>query len=181
MLIGKPTYKQIKKLFKYNGKNLIWDIIQPGINKGDIAGHIATNGYRYIGINYKLHRSHRLIWLYHHGYLPENDIDHINRNPNDDRLENLREISHSCNIRNCGNFKNNTSGIKGVYFYKAQKIWISNICHLKKQHYLGSSKDFDEAVLLRFAAEQCLDWESCDTMSPAHKYAIENNLFKSGD
>ena len=170
------TYERVKELFAYNGSDLIWNVTKQRVQKGSIAGHINPYGYRVIGIDYGLYRAHRLVWLYHYGYFPEHQIDHINRDKTDNRIGNLREVSQSCNLRNCGNQKNNKSGVKGVTFNKSHNGWDSHSYFAGKSYFLGCFKDFDEAVLLRYAAEQCLDWGSCDKMSPAHKYALENNL-----
>jgi len=170
------TFEQVREKFSYDGKNLRWRMRRPNVNKGDVAGNIRVDGYRGIGINHKIYLAHRLIWLYHFGYFPENGIDHINRKPWDNRLENLREVSQSCNIRNSKRNNNNTSGVQGVHFYKPTKTWTAIIGVAGKSCNLGYSKDFDEAVLLRLAAEQCLGWESCDKMSPAYRYAIKYKL-----
>ncbi len=109
------------------------------------------------------------------GYMPENEIDHTNRNRSDNRIENLREVSRSCNRKNTGNQKNNSSGVKGVH-KSGQSGWSAHIGNGKEQHYLGYTKDFEEAVLLRLAAEQCLGWSGCDLASPAYQYALSHGL-----
>ena len=43
---------------------------------------------------------HRVVWAWHHGRLPTMQIDHINGNGFDNRIENLREVSQSENMRN---------------------------------------------------------------------------------
>jgi len=162
------------------GAFLFWDLIRRvtvGCAKeGDVAGCEETDGYQSISIDCKRYKAHRLIWLYYHGYFPENDIDHINRDRSDNRIENLRVVSKSCNLRNSGNWPTNRSGVKGVGFNKADKVWRAHIGKGNTYYYLGRSKDFNEAVLLRYAAEQCLNWGKCDSMSPAHSYAIEKKL-----
>jgi len=173
----KITYERVHELFNYDGKYLIWrKKIGKRTKKDTIAGCIASNGYRNIKINYKSYPAHLLIWFFHYGYFPENDIDHKNRIRADNRLKNLREVSRSCNIRNIDNFKNNTSGVKGVCFFKPKNRWLARIYFNKKYHYIGRFKNFDEAVLYRYAVEQCLDWEKCNAMSPAHKYVLKNKL-----
>lgn len=74
--------------YKYSiGKKLI----------GDLAGYKKSDGYWRVYINGKGYYLHRLVWLYHKGTLPINEIDHINRNKSDNRIENLRDISHKDN------------------------------------------------------------------------------------
>ena len=172
------TYEQVHKLFRYDGKDLIRIMPKGTAKEGSVAGYIRSKMYRRIKVNNKDYPAHHLVWFFHYGYFPEHQIDHINRNKADNRIENLREVSQICNTRNCGNYCHNISGVKGVSFSKTKKLWVATICVAEKNYTLGRSKNFDEAVLLRLAAEQCLNWGSCDTNSPARKYAIKNNLFK---
>jgi hypothetical protein len=82
--------------------------------KGGIAGWIDEEGYIQIGLLSKHHKAHRLAWLYAHGEMPNNNIDHINCIKTDNRIENLRLANKSQNGMNRGKQKNNTTGFKGV-------------------------------------------------------------------
>ena len=121
---------------------------------------------------------HRIIWLYVYGYLPENDIDHINRIKDDNRLCNLREVSRSCNIRNACLSTNNTSNIKGVCFDTSRNKWISTIYFNNKAHTLGRYNNFHNAVCARLAAEQCLGWPDCDSRSSSYLYVKDNIILR---
>jgi HNH endonuclease len=62
-----------------------------------------------------LHLAHRLAWLYVHGIWPERKIDHINGNPCDNRLVNLRDVSQAQNMQNYRKAKSGSAlGIQGV-------------------------------------------------------------------
>lgn len=66
--------------------------------------------------------------LMHHLVLPKKEgfeIDHINRNPLDNRRVNLRYATHAQNIANSGLRKINTSGYKGVGWSNMQHAWIA--------------------------------------------------------
>jgi hypothetical protein len=94
----------LKEVLFYNkdtGK-LTWKVVKSfNIKIGDEAGCIDTStGYRKIRINNKLYYSHRLAWLYHFGIFPKNKIDHINGIRDDNRIENLRDVSDSENAQN---------------------------------------------------------------------------------
>lgn len=164
------SYKLVRKLFKYDDGNLIWKVSKGSVKAGSIAGCITFNGRFCVKINEKQYLIHRVVWLYHYGYMPENFLDHIDRNPLNNRIENLREASKSCNAINCDLHSNNTSGIKGISFYKSLNKWKVTITSNKKQHYLGIFKNFDEAVCYRLAAEQCFGWDNCNSNSSAYKY-----------
>lgn len=106
---------------------------------------------------------HRVIWCLVYGYLPENDIDHIDRDKTNNKIENLREVSTSCNIRNSPVRSDNTSSVKGVCLFRRTSKWAVTIA----DKHLGYFSDFTEAVAHRLAAEQCLGWEGCDSTSSA--------------
>ena len=172
-------YNTVRALFDYreDGK-LIWKIKRSGTKKWKTAGAMHRNGYVVVTVAGKQYPAHRLIFLYHYGYLPEkgNELDHINRQRDDNRIENLREVSRQCNQRNTGNWETNTSGVKGITF--VDNCWRACIRVMNILTNLGSFDDFDEAVLTRLAAEQCLGWAGCDSSSPAYKYAVRNKLIK---
>lgn len=158
------TYDTITGIFKWKYA------VSRNIHINDIAGYVGFDGYRKIGIKGKSYLAHRLAWFYVYGYFPENEIDHINRNRDDNRIKNLREVSIKCNRRNVDNLRNNTSGVKGVYFHQEKDKWLATITNNRKQRSLGYYDNFDDAVCARLAGEQCLDWFGCDDNSPAYRY-----------
>jgi len=172
------TYEELHRQLVYNKLTGVfrWKISNTNSVKiGSKAGCIdKLNGYAVIGINNQIYLTHRLAWFYEYGYMPENMIDHIDRIKHHNWILNLRETSRQCNLRNTGNPKDNTSGVKGVYFCKKSNKWYAQIPKNKKQKVLGYYKDFDDAVCARLAGEQCLAWESCDSNSPAFQYVTEN-------
>lgn len=85
--------------------------------EGKIAGHIDASGYGHIRIRKKLYPSHRLAWFYVHGVWPKNVIDHINGDPSDNRIANLRDVTIQVNIQNMRKpSKSNKTGELGVCF-----------------------------------------------------------------
>jgi len=140
----KPINKQqLRELFNYRDGSLYW-ILSPrsGIPDGSIAGCLGGSGYISITVNRKAYKAHRLIFLYHYGYLPQY-IDHINRIKTDNRVENLRCATKSQNGINAKLRKDNTSGIKGVS--KFGKKWIAFIKNNKKRIHLGTFEDIRDA------------------------------------
>lgn len=167
------TQKRVKELFDYNPftGELRWRIFVGGNSKvGGLVGSQNPQGYYRTELSGKKYLNHRLIWLYVYGYIPENPIDHINRNPSDNRLKNLRETSPSCNMRNASQLSSNTSGVKGVGWQKDKQRWAARIKVDKKSKNLGYFLCFLEAACHRLAAEQCLDWNDHDAKSSAFKY-----------
>lgn len=169
------TQGRVRELFDYTKDGLL--VRKVGINNtkiGDIVGSPSGKGHLLVMVDKRLHKVHRIVWLWHHGYLPEYGIDHINRIGTDNRIENLREAGQQCNQRNTGNYRNNTSGVKGVSWQNNSQKYRAEIKSTDRRLYLGQSEDFLEAVCHRLAAEQALDWAGCDDCSPAFQYVKQH-------
>lgn len=117
------------------------------IKIGEVAGTVRPDGYSAIKLNYKLYLTHRLIFLLFHGYLPST-LDHIDGNPNNNKIENLREATNSQNSQNQKIRHNNTSGVKCVTLDKSRNKWQVQIHINKKKKNLGYYKDLELAELV---------------------------------
>jgi hypothetical protein len=146
------------------------------IKANDIAGHLNKNGYRRIRIDGVYYLAHRLAWLYVYGYMPENEIDHKDRNPKNNAISNLRESSHQCNMRNSKKQKNNQSGVTGVYFVKSRGKWAARIWIDDKCVFLGHHDDFVLAVRARWEAEKKYGFIGCNSTSTAFLYLKKQGL-----
>ena len=102
--------------FEYRDGKLFYKNTEGCMAKGSEVGTL-DKGYLKTLINRKPYRLHRIIFMMHHGYLPKY-IDHIDGNPANNRIENLRPATSSQNNLNRGKHKRNTSGYKGV-------TWVS--------------------------------------------------------
>lgn len=182
--IMKPniTHKRLMELLDYDSLTGVftWKISRSGRGKvGHIAGCTDNAGYTRVAVDGKLYYAHRLVWLCIYGYFPEHNIDHINRNKSDNRIENLRHVTQQCNIRNTGGRRNGTSPVKGVRPVGIKiKKWSAHIGLNGKDHPLGRYLNFDNAVCARLAGEQCLGWSGCDFSSPALEY-VQKHINKS--
>jgi hypothetical protein len=130
----------LKELYDYQDGFLINRFnINPRAMKGEKAGClIKTTGYTGIRINSKRYSAHRLIWIWHNGDIPKRmEIDHINRNRGDDRIENLRLATHQENMFN--------SFGKGCFWNKSRNKWHSQISINDSIKYLGSFDNEQEA------------------------------------
>jgi hypothetical protein len=167
------TQERVRQLFRYEDGKLIRRVRAANrTNAGDIAGCKGKQGYLVTCVDSKEYLNHRLVFLYHHGYVPETQIDHIDRDRTNNRIENLREITQRCNSRNCNISSNNKSGITGVCWYKRDSVWKSQINLDGKAVHLGYSQDLVEAVALRLAAEQAEGWPECHSGSPAYRFIM---------
>jgi hypothetical protein len=150
------TQERLKQLLHYNpdtGK--FTRLTKWGSQQiGDEPGCKSKFGYRYIGVDGKGYTAYRLAWLYQYGDFPSGDIDHINRDPTDDRISNLRSVSHSTNLHN-STHRNSASRIKGVYQTK-ENNWQSNIMVQGVKYQLGTYQTIEEATIVRKFAESIL-------------------------
>lgn len=78
--------------------------------------------------------------------------DHINRNKLDNRKCNLRTTTCSQNLMNTKIPVNNTSGYKGVSWYK--NAWHAEIKANSHRYYLGRFKNKQDAIDARLKAEK---------------------------
>lgn len=139
------TQAYLKEVFQYEDGHLCWLIDSRKTKHGQRAGRTKSNGYCEVGLNGKLHGTHRIIFMMFHGYMPR-IIDHIDGNPSNNKIENLREASHAENMRNSQRPKNNTSGFKGVYLDRRNNHWIAQCWHENNKKHLGSYANIHEAV-----------------------------------
>jgi hypothetical protein len=135
----------LNELFEYKDGNLFWKKAKAGTAKGSLAG-TKSHHYYQICINYKIYRTHRLIWIFHNGNT-ENTIDHINGNSFDNRIENLRICNLSENSCNSRKKKNNTSGVKGVGWCLQKKKWRARIVHKNKEIHIGFFDNLNQAEI----------------------------------
>lgn len=152
------THEIVKSLFEYTSNgHLLWKVkIADKVNVGQRAGSKHNNGYWKIKIYGKQYLEHRLIWLYHNNSLPNCQIDHINRNKLDNRIENLRLCPRNerDNCQNLGPNKRNTSGYTGVSWSKVCNKWVVQISSDGKNKNIGYFSDINEAILARKEAEK---------------------------
>lgn len=103
------SYNRMKELIYYRSGELYW------IKNHNLAGSIDNKGYKRISLDKKRYKVHRIVWYYHHQIWPINQIDHIDGNKLNNRIENLRDVSSSINMYNKQKaYKNNTTGFLGV-------------------------------------------------------------------
>jgi hypothetical protein len=95
------TKDQLNDLFFYIHGKLFWKNSGIGRDITKEAGTETKRGYRLICINRKNLRTHRIIYIMHYGEIPENyEIDHIDRNIKNNKIENLRVATRQQNNRN---------------------------------------------------------------------------------
>jgi hypothetical protein len=137
-----PSQELCDRLFKYEDGILYWkdhfnsDKPHWKVVIGNRAGCLVGNGYWYVTIGGKRYKAARIIFLMHHGYLPE-IVDHIDGNPVNDNIDNLRAATRITNNWNRKSSSNNTSGVPGLTFNKEKNKWQVRIEANYKVYHIG--------------------------------------------
>lgn len=103
---------------------------------GAVAGTL-NSGYLRVKFDGKHYPIHRLAWYLYHGTWPKGQIDHINRDKLDNRIENLRDVSSRANSQNTNSFN------YGSIFYKGK--WRVGYMVGNKKIHVGSFDDEQQA------------------------------------
>jgi outer membrane protein assembly factor BamB len=140
---------RVQELLAYNPDTgvFVWKKTTSNrVKVGSVAGNMSK-GYREISIDGKTYRAHRLAWLLTHGRWPSVYLDHVNGNPDDNRLCNLREASTSENAWNSRRHADNRSGLKGATYCRNRHHlpWQARICVNGKTKPLGWFATAEEA------------------------------------
>lgn len=187
--MANPTQARVNEYFNYDPETGIFtvkerpasDFSNTAIYRrhlaavGSVPGSVIPDGYIKIYMDGHYFNAHRLAWLAVHGEwvkYPEYEIDHIDGDPSNNRLANLRKVSKSDNQRNAGMRVNNTSSIHGVNWKPKYNStpgdgrWVARIWNGPKHVYLGAFKTLKEAQIARRAAERVLGFTR--TQEPGH-------------
>lgn len=138
-------------VFDYKDGKLYW-AIKPSVAVaiGDEAGHINESGYSRFRYKSKNYLAHRVIWEMHNGDIPdEMEINHINHDKIDNRINNLRCVEKLCNMWNLPKSARNKSGVVGVRFNERRGFWEADIRVKGKLHHLGFFATISEAIKAR--------------------------------
>lgn len=138
--------------FEYRDGKLYWKKTDAHRCKiGQEVGFFDELGYRKVNFKYKKEAVHRIIFLMHYGYLPK-EIDHIDGNPSNNMIQNLREATRSEQCSNTKLRKDNLSGLKGISWDKNRNKWLVRVNCNKKTVYQGRFDDLELAELVAIEA-----------------------------
>jgi len=136
------THARLRELLDYNADTgaFTWRIGRQGHKKaGDVAGFRRSDGYIRITVDQHRVWAHRLAWFYTHGAWPAQQIDHINGDTSDNRLDNLRDASPRVNMQNerRGRQRKNRGTLLGAHWCTTWKRWKSSINAEGKRLHIG--------------------------------------------
>ena len=153
------TQERIRELLDYDPAtgHLIWRVTKsPKAPKGSIAGSVNAKGHVNLQIDKRMYALHQVVFALHHGHIPK-EIDHVNRNKQDNRIENLRACDSSLNKGNIGLLRSNRSGYRGVSLNTRTQKYHAQIKINGKQTYIGrfdtaenAARAYDGAARLYF-------------------------------
>jgi len=152
-----PDTERLRQLLDYNSETgiFVWKKARRNkAQKGIIAGWLSQKGYWKITVDGIDYPAHRLAWKFFYGHEPENQIDHIDKNKQNNKISNLRIATNQQNCMNIPIKKNNSSGFTGVYFNKKQQKWIARIGLNGTKINLGSFETIENAALAYEIAKQ---------------------------
>lgn len=143
------TQELLKEYFDYKDGFLYWK--KKSGRKILVGDKVGTITFRYdyrhrlrlLGEGYI---TARIIFFWHNGWVPEH-IDHIDRNPINNKIENLRASNPLLNQMNKTSARGSSSQYLGVCFNKQRKKWEAGIRINKKQKFLGRFNTEAEAAL----------------------------------
>ena len=151
----KLTYDYANYLFKYDPEmgNLYRRVKGTEEFGSKPAGTKTKTGYIQIYVDGKLYLAHRIIMLLVNKSLSDNyQVDHIDHDRLNNKLNNLRVVSPSGNMRNCGKRSDNSTGMTGVVYHKQARKYMANIFVGGKKIYIGLFNTLEEAAYARLKA-----------------------------
>ena len=161
-----PSQSRLAELFEYNQHTgfLVWRTHRGNQIPGSVAGSRnytikRTPANIAVGVDGRVYNASRLIWVMVHGNgsIPVgHEIDHINRNPFDNRLDNLRIATKQQNTQN--RIRSNNSGHKGIY-YTPEGRWMARLWIGGKNVNLGTFTDVSDAVAAYASASEMVHGE----------------------
>ncbi len=121
----------VRELFDYDPDTgvLVWRVKRGCRAAGMVAGCLSPNGRWVVSVQRKLQYRYRVGWIHHYGLVPEVEIDHVNGDPGDDRIINLRLATRKQNCENLGIRSDNTSGARNVVWDKSKGVWKAQVGH----------------------------------------------------
>lgn len=125
---------------EFTWKNPKAKCLKPGAKAGS---HSSGSGYVYIEIDYQPYGAHRLAWLHSYGEWPKYEIDHINGDTSDNRLENLQHVTHRENVRKG---TNQPVEMHGIYWNTERQKYHVQFDVKGKRRFFGRFADKETAI-----------------------------------
>ena len=144
-----PDASVFREHLRYDENGLLyWKTPQRSRNINSPLGSKSKLPYLQFGMDRRIYLVHRVVFAMHHDWWPS-EVDHINGNTRDNRIENLRAASRASNTVNRKKLiSTNTSGHTGVYYVKKAKQWMARV-KVNGKEICRRAPSFSEAVAIR--------------------------------
>lgn len=139
------TAKNFRDTFTYADGQLLWKKTRRKAVAGAVAGGMDVKGYLRVTLDKKVYLVHRVVYKMLRGRTPRM-LDHIDNDPLNNRIENLRPCTPSQNAQNRKRPVNNTSGVKGVYWNRAKNKWMARVMTGGARTFIGYFSSLDAAA-----------------------------------
>ena len=148
------TQKRLKELFEYVEGKFVHK------TTGKIRNTPITKQHRYhrMVVDGKAYAVHRMVFLYHNGYLPK-VIDHIDNDRTNNKIENLREATQQQNCLNRVVHSTSRSGHKNVHWGANIKKWVVQLTTNRGRRTIGY---YDDLELAAFVAQEAREKYHCE-------------------
>lgn len=116
---------------------------------GDVVSSFRKDGYCCLNVFGQRFLAHRMVWLYMYDeWLDKNvDIDHIDGNPSNNLVTNLRVVTRSENLQNQRKLrKNNVVGINGISWHSAREVFVVQLSIGGEHKFGGHHKTIGAAI-----------------------------------
>jgi hypothetical protein len=155
MDMSNSTWSQsyFHELFEYRDGSLFWKKPRKGTKKDKKAGTLNVHGYLQTQIDKKIIVNHRIIFMMFCGFLPK-QIDHIDRNTLNNKIENLRPATNAENQCNSKVKVTSKSGIKNVSWVKRKNRWHVRLKVNGKEKHIGYFTDVETAKIKAIEARK---------------------------
>lgn len=156
------TIEEARRRLDYNplSGDLTWKVLHNTKRIGAVARSLDVAGYVQVNLAGTMLKGHRLAWFLHYGQWPDGQIDHVNGIRSDNRIANLRCVSHQVNAQNQRNgSRSSATGLIGVYVDRRHgKPWVyrAKIQVNKRQIHLGGFPTPEAAHLAYVTAKRRL-------------------------
>jgi HNH endonuclease len=150
----------LRAALSYNQETGALTWVTPTSNRvrpGDPAGAINKHGYYRLGFGNRDYQAHRIAWALHYGAWPVGVVDHIDGNPSNNRISNLRDVSIQINMQNRrAATRGSLSGLLGAHLHRQSGLWHAVIKTSGKATSLGYHKTPEAAHAAYVEAKRLL-------------------------
>lgn len=158
--ITQALTERMKDFWNYDPETgeFTWKVNHGRVKAGELAGAVQESGKIQLNLEGVRYYAHRVVWAFKHGECSGDiEIKHINGVGIDNRLSNLKAVTHRENAAFSKRYSNNSTGYRGVSWHKQHKRYHASIRINGKLKSLGYYKCPQEAHKAYCEARQTIN------------------------